>query len=339
MTIQPQSETLTISVVITNYNGKKFLAECIDSVLSQTLKPFEVIVVDNASTDGSQGFLRSAYPDVVLIEMNENSGFARAANVGIRKSTGEFIALLNNDASADKYWLEKMAHALRENKEVGCCASKMLFSWDKKLINNAGIGFTDYGLPYDRGFHVADGEEFAQRQLVFGACGGATLLRRKMLGRIGLFDEDFFLCYDDADLSFRAQLMGYKCLYVADAVVYHAGGATVPYHGKTARFYSCRHFVVLNMKNMPTRIFARRFPVVLWFCFKNTVKSIFEHKDLTNLRGYLSGLGTLNRNLRLRKEIQSRTAVTPQYIQSLMTSKEQMLRETQPRQSNRSASS
>jgi GT2 family glycosyltransferase len=91
--IQPRTETLTISVVITNYNGKKFLADCIDSVLSQTLKPFEVIVVDNASTDGSQEFLRSAYPDVILIEMNENAGFARAANAGILTSTGEFIAL------------------------------------------------------------------------------------------------------------------------------------------------------------------------------------------------------------------------------------------------------
>jgi GT2 family glycosyltransferase len=203
----------------------------------------------------------------------------------------------------------------------------MLFSWDKGIINNAGIGLTDYGLPYDRGFHVADGGEFAHNRLVFGACGGATLLRRSMLDRTGLFDEDFFLCYDDADLSFRAQLMGYKCMYVADAVVYHAGGGTVPYHGKTARFYSCRHFIAVTTKNMPGPILSQRLGAIIWFCLKNAVRSMFEHKDLTNLSGYLSGLATLRRNLKLRKEIQGKAAVTPDHIRSLMVTKEQMLRE------------
>jgi GT2 family glycosyltransferase len=328
MTIRPPSETRSVSVIITNYNGKKFLAECIDSVMAQSLTPSEIIVVDNASTDGSQQFLRDRCPGVKIVEMGENAGFARAANAGIRKSTGEFVALLNNDAFADKDWLNRMVGALENNEQAGFCASKMLFSWNKKLINNAGIGLTDYGLPYDRGFYMEDGDAFAENKLAFGACGGAAVLRRNMLGRVGLLDEDFFLCYDDADLSFRAQLMGYKCLYVADAVVYHAGGATVPYHGKTARFYSCRHFVALNVKNMPTPILRRRFPAMLWFCLKNTLKSIIEHKDLTNLRGYLSGVAQLRRNLLLRKEIQSRASVTPEYVRSLMASKQDMLRET-----------
>ncbi|UCD58995.1 MAG: glycosyltransferase family 2 protein, partial [Candidatus Hydrogenedentota bacterium] len=333
MTIRPHSEAPAVTVVITNYNGRRFLADCIDSVMSQTVKPAEIYVVDNASTDGSTEFLTDTYPDVKLLEMGENAGFARAANAGIRESTGDFIALLNNDAVADRYWLEHLLRRIRGSEEIGFCASKMLFSWNKEMINNAGIGLTDYGLAYDRGLHVADGEAFANDQLVFGACGGATLLRRRMLDRIGLFDEDFFLCYDDADLSFRAQLMGYKCMYVANAVVYHAGGATVPYHGKTSRFHSCRHFIIVMAKNMPGQILLRRFGAISWFCLKNTARSFVEHRDLTNLRGYLSGIAAIKRNLKLRKQIQSRAAVTADYIRSMMVSREQMLRETSARHS------
>ncbi len=324
-------DTSAISVIITNYNGLKFLADCIDSVLSQTLKPAEVLVVDNASTDGSREFLRKQYPGVKLVEMGENAGFARAANAGIRQSTGEFVALLNNDAVADEDWLERLLRPLQADEGVGFCASRMLFLWNKQLVNNAGIGLTDYGLPYDRGFYLPDGQPFAGDRLVFGACGGAAMFRRDMLDRVGLFDEDFFLCYDDADLSFRAQLMGYKCMYVSDAVVYHAGGATVPYHGETARFYSCRHLVAVTTKNMPRRLLLRRIGAIVWFCLKNTAASIVEHRDLTNLRGYLSGLAALRRNLALRKQIQAGAVVTPEYIRSMMTSKKQMLLETAPR--------
>jgi GT2 family glycosyltransferase len=210
----------------------------------------------------------------------------------------------------------------------------MLFAWDRKLINNAGIGLTDYGLAYDRGFCLADGEEFASDRPVFGACGGAVLLRREMLERTGLLDEDFFLCYDDADLSFRAQLMGYKCMYVADAVVYHVGGATVPYLGKIARFNSCRHFIAMIVKNMPRSILLRRLGAITWFCLKNTARSIVQHKDLTTLHGYLSGLASMRRNLKLRRQIQEEAVVTNDYIRSMMVSKEQMQREmtSHPRQ-------
>ncbi|GAB4348356.1 MAG: glycosyltransferase family 2 protein [Candidatus Abyssubacteria bacterium] len=320
-----------ISVVITNYNGKEFLRDCLESVLAQTLRPAEIVMVDNDSADGSRELVEREYPQVKLIRMPENAGFARAANEGIRRSTGEFIALLNNDAVADIHWLEHLVGPLLDDKEIGLCASKMLFLWDKSLINNAGIGLTDYGLPYDRGLYEPDSEAFARSRLVFGACGGAAMLRRAMLERIGLFDEDFFLCYDDADLSFRAQLSGYKCMYVADAVVYHAGGATVPYHGKTARFYSCRHYVQVVVKNMPTEIIARRLGPILWFCLKNTARSVIDYRDLVNLRGYLSGLAALGRALSLRRGIQSRAAVRTDYIRSMMVPKEQMLREIRTR--------
>jgi hypothetical protein len=404
MTIRPRAETPSISVIVTNYNGRKFLADCLDSVLSQTLKPTEIFVVDNASTDGSVEFLKSAYraclinppsppftkggevgdiftkrgegigpaakssfvgaqhaapsvgarravplqdkqagsfekpscqavpkaenPEIKAISMGYNAGFARAANAGIRESTGDFIALLNNDAVADSRWLECLVHPMIESEEIGFCASKMLFLWDKALVNNAGIGITDYGLPYDRGFYCADGPEFARDQLVFGACGGAAMFRRKMLERTGFFDEDFFLCYDDADLSFRAQIMGYKCMYVAEAVVYHAGGATVPYHGQTARFYSCRHFIIVVAKNMPGSILRRRLPAIAWFCAKNSVKSAFQRRDLMNLRGYVAGLTSLCKRFGQRAQTQQAMTVSAGYIRSLMVSKAGMLRET-----------
>ncbi|RJP72659.1 MAG: glycosyltransferase [Candidatus Abyssobacteria bacterium SURF_17] len=326
--VQRNLEIPTISVVVVNYNGRKFLGDCIDSVFSQTLPPAEVLIVDNASTDGSDTFVKEAYPRAKLIPTGENAGFARAANRGIRESTGQFIALLNNDAVADEHWLEWLIRPALADDAIGLCASKMLFSWDKNRMNNAGIGITDYGLPYDRGFHVTNHQAFAADRFVFGACGGAALLRRSMFERTGLFDEDFFLCYDDADLSFRAQLMGYTCMYVANAVVYHAGGATVPYYGGTARFYSCRHYIVLVTKNMPGRLLRRRLGSILWYVAKNTLSSVIQHKDFVNLRGYLSGLAALRRNLVLRRQIQGGIAVPLEYIASLMVSKGQMLQET-----------
>ncbi|MBI5118837.1 glycosyltransferase family 2 protein [Candidatus Poribacteria bacterium] len=421
MTIRPRVEIPSISVVITNYNGRRFLADCLDSVLSQTLKPVEVFVVDNASSDGSAEFLKSVYgaclinppsppfakggklggglskrgdvraglsqkgdaggiiskggdagravskggdsgessakgvsllpsdrnvllppfskggeggfpahtqPEIKLISMGYNAGFARATNAGIRESSGEFIALLNNDAVADSGWLERLTRPMLESEEIGFCASKMLFLWDKTRVNNAGIGITDYGLPYDRGFYCSDGPEYAGDRLVFGACGGAAMFRRKMLERTGLFDEDFFLCYDDADLSFRAQLMGYKCMYGAGAVVYHAGGATVPYHGRTARFYSCRHFIRVVARNMPGPILRQRLPAIAWFCVKNSLRSAIQNRDLTNLRGYAAGFASLCRRFGQRAETQQARTVTVGYIRSLMVSKAQMLRET-----------
>ena len=326
-----RSADTAVSVIITNYNGKKFLPDCINSVLSQTYEPAEIFVVDNDSTDGSIELIREEFPGVKLIEMGENTGFARATNRGIRESSGVYVALLNNDAMAEPQWLENLVRASGEGEAIGFCASKMLFSWNRNLINNAGIELTDYGLPYDRGFYVSDSSAFAENRIVFGACGGAVLFKREMLDRIGLFEEDFFLCYDDADLSFRAQLAGYKCMYVADAVVYHAGGGTVPYQGKTARFYSCRHYVTLLVKNMPGRILLSRLAPIVWFCLKNAAKSILEHRDFINLHGYLSGLASIRRNLKLRRKILAGATTSPSEIRSMMVTKERMLRETAPR--------
>ncbi|MEK9138337.1 MAG: glycosyltransferase family 2 protein, partial [Bacteroidota bacterium] len=216
----------TVSIIIPNWNGVVHLEDCLNAVHRQTLKPFEVIIVDNGSTDGSFEFVQRNYPDVHMIGLSRNFGFAYAVNRGIEAARGEFIGLLNNDVDLDERWLERLATALATNNSLGSTACKMLDFYDRALLDSAGDAMTPFGSPYNRGHGEPDGEQFNRKELVFGACAGAALYRKEVFTQVGLFDEDFVSFFEDIDFSFRAQLAGFQCLYVPEAICYHKRGAT-----------------------------------------------------------------------------------------------------------------
>ena len=207
---------IVISVVVLNYNGRRYLNGCLASLAAQTFRDFEVIVVDNASTDGSVEHLKANFPWVRLVLNRENLGFAGGTNSGIRAAQGEHVLTFNNDAIADDSLLEKLQEPMADAK-VGVCAARMLLSDGR--INSTGICLSRSGAAWDRGMFEPDEGQYEAREEVFGACAGAALYRKKMLDEIGLFDEDFFLYMEDVDLAFRARLAGWRCIYVPEAKV------------------------------------------------------------------------------------------------------------------------
>lgn len=307
----------SVSVVVVNWNGKHLLEACLGSLRRQTWRSFTVAVVDNASTDGSADFVKERFPEVEVIAMPENHGFGSAANEGIRRTQSRYVALLNQDAEADSRWLEELVRALEENPEVGFCASRMLLFHNRSIVDSAGDGYTPLGAPYNIGRGLPNDGRFDRPRKVFGACAGAAMYRRALFEDIGLFDEDFFLIFEDVDLSFRAQLAGYQCLYVPSAIVYHVAGATLPKGGPTHSYYCARNDIVVLLKNMPGALLWQRWPLLVAGLAKRTLGGLVYRDKRATLRGRWAALKQIRVALHKRRQVQHLRRVPPAYIASL----------------------
>lgn len=246
-----------VSVIIINWNGKRFLKDCLDSVLNQTYPNYEIILVDNGSIDGSVEFVEKNYPEVKLIKNEKNLGFAEGNNVGIRKALKnpkiEYVALLNNDMRVDQKWLESLVDA-----QADIAQSQILTSDGK--ISATGILYSRNGLAFDRRSTHYDKEPF-------GASGGAVLYKGEVLEDVGVntefFDKDFFCYSEDVDFSFRARLRGWKVKYAPQSIVYHKGSMTAGRESKFGIYFNHRNNVWVIVKNMPTKLLFKYFWKIL----------------------------------------------------------------------------
>ena len=262
-----------VSAVVVNWNQKLLTERCLKSLQGQTEKNLEIILVDNNSQDGSVEYLKQRFSEIKIIALGENIGFAGGCNRGYEVARGKYLALLNNDAEATTTWLESLLSTIKLDPRVGFCASKMILFDHPDRLDCAG----DYLSPAGTGGKIGHGEastedRYDQPRTVFGACAGAALYKREMLEEIGLFDEDFFVGQEDVDLSFRAQLCGYKCLYVPTAVVHHHLNATLKTNSDTYVYYGHRNLEYVYFINMPLFLLILTFPlhlldVLLSFCF------------------------------------------------------------------------
>jgi GT2 family glycosyltransferase len=250
-----------ISAVILNFNGKRYLEDCLTSVLSQTFRDFEVIIVDNGSSDDSTEYLATHYPWVKVVKNEKNLGFAGGTNSGIRQARGEYILTLNNDTHMHNRFLECLVRVMKSDKSVGMCAPKMLFCDGR--INSTGICLSRSGAAWDRGMSEPDKGQYDIQEEVFGPCAGAALYRREMLEEIGLFDEDFFLYMEDVDLAFRGRLAGWKCFYVPDAKVHHIYGGTTGFGSDLSVYYGNRNHLWYVAKNFPGRLLIKSLPWII----------------------------------------------------------------------------
>jgi GT2 family glycosyltransferase len=255
MTITPIGVS-RVTVVIVNWNGRAHLDECLASLRAQQLRdPFEIVVVDNGSTDGSAALLARHQalpgPSLHVLANGTNRGFAAANNQGIAASASPFVALLNNDTAVEPGWLAALLTVMERDGSIGCCASKILAYQDHAIFDNVGhVVFAD-GLTRGRGRLQVDRGQYERPEEVFCISGCAALLRRRMLDDIGLFDEAFFAYCEDADLGFRAQLRGWRCVYVPAAVVYHKfSAASAPFSAFKALQVE-RNRAWLAVKNLP----------------------------------------------------------------------------------------
>jgi GT2 family glycosyltransferase len=279
-----------ISVIIVNYNGKNFLSDCLISIFRQTYFPFEVIMVDNASDDGSVEYVHQNFPEVKIATQSTNRGFAGGTNAGILRAAGEFILTLNNDTIIASNFIDELAKTMQSDPSVGLCASKMIFPDGK--INSTAICISRSGAAWDRGMGEPDNGQYDMQEEVFGACAGAALYRFSMLEEIGLFDEDFFLYMEDVDLAFRARLSGWKCIYVPTARVIHVHGGTAKTGSDLSVYYGNRNLLWYVVKNFPRRtllifipwIIGRNIAVIPYYFLKNKGRAIFKAK-IDSLKG------------------------------------------------------
>ncbi len=310
----------SFAVVIPNWNGKRFLAVCLDSLRRQTRPDITVIIVDNASSDGSQAFLRARYPEVCLIELPENQGFAGACNIGIAAANCDIIALLNNDTEVDERWADEVVTAFSARPEAGIVASKMLLFDQRDRFHTAGDFFTVDGRAGNRGAWELDTGQYDRGEYVFSACGGAAAYRQSMLAETGALDQDFFFLLEDVDLAWRAQLAGYRVWYEPGAVVYHHLSATGG--GATASYFDGRNGIWLLAKNLPAsllrkyagRILARQIALA-WAA----LKAWRGREARARLRGMLRGLMTLPVALKKRRQAQAMKRVSDEYLDSMLT--------------------
>jgi len=290
-----------VSVVITNFNGKQFLEPCLSSLYRQSASNFEIILVDNGSTDGSTGFVREKFPDVSVIETGKNLGFAGGTNVGIRASRGKFILTLNNDTVTDPQYIDNLTKPMLSDPGLGMCASKMLLP--DGTINSAGICISRSGAALDRGISEIDTGNYQREEDVFGPCAGAALYRRSMLDEIGLFDEDFYLYMEDVDLAFRGRMAGWNCRYIPSAKVFHFLAGTTGKKSDITIFYCNRNLVWNVFKNFPVRTFFLYLP---WILIRNCTDVLYyltHGKGRIVFKAKVSAIGGIIRMLRKRKEI------------------------------------
>ncbi len=308
-----------VSIVIPNWNGLHLLPTCLDSLRRQTFRDFEILVVDNASEDGSVELLEMKYPEVEVIRLERNRFFSGAVNLGVERSNSEIVVLLNNDTEVEPQWLGELITALDENPKAGMAASKMLLLDRRDVLNSAGDCYRRDGVPGNRGVWERDEGQYDAATVVFGACAGAAAYRREMLEEIGLLDEDFVAYCEDVDLNFRAQLAGYRCVFVPKARVYHRLSATGG--GPLASYLCGRNFINVIVKDMPTGLMKRYWPRILGAQLgyvKQSLRHFREPAARARLRGQFAAIFALPAMLAKRKAVQAARKVSDEYIDSVL---------------------
>jgi GT2 family glycosyltransferase len=302
-----------IDVIIPNYNGASYLPTCLNALRRQTRRDFCVVVIDDGSTDESRELLTRLYPEVQVIAMPRNSGFAAAANAAFHATGGDFVVLLNNDTEAQPRWLEHLIGALDRYPEYAFAASKLMLFDRRDHIHSAGDYYRADGVPGNRGVWERDSARYNVMEEVFGPCAGAAAYRRAALEELAeddrVFDEDLVMYCEDVDLNLRARLRGLRTIYVPRAIVYHRLSATGG--GSLASYYCGRNFILVWAKNMPGDLIRRFWPALLRAQLGFAVSALWhvrEEAARARLRGQLAGLLALPQFVRKRARRAAGTA-------------------------------
>lgn len=278
-----------VTVVIPNYNGIKYIRDCMDSLRKQEGIPFDLLVVDNGSEDGSLEVLQEEYTEARVIALEENTGFCHAVNLGIQNSNTPYVILLNNDTVVKPGFVEALVKTIEESERIFSVSSMMLSMTDENIIDDAGDGYSMFGWAYARGKGKI-AVRYEKRAEIFAACGGAAIYRKEVFGKIGYFDENHFAYLEDIDIGYRARIYGYRNVYEPAAKVVHAGSATSGsrYNEFKTKLSSANNAYMIA-KNMPFLQWLFNFPfLLLGFLVK---LSFFTLKKMGKLyvKGYWKG--------------------------------------------------
>jgi GT2 family glycosyltransferase len=322
-----QSQRPLVSVIIPNFNGAAYLERCLASLARQTYEDVEVIIVDNASSDGSVELIRRVAPDARLLLQTQNLGFAGGLNAGIQAASGEIIAVLNNDTEVSPTWLAACAAAFDRYPEAGFLACRILEFSQRDVLYSAGDCFLRGGIGYRRGQEQRDRPAYHMDCPVFSACGCAALYRKALLHELGGFDRNFFAYLEDVDLGLRLQAAGYMGFYIGSAEVYHLGGGTSggEFSALSVRLRT-RNAILLLLKNMPAWILLRCSPMIILTQIFWLGRTLTHGKMIGYLAGWTDILRRLPEIWRCRRQIQKKIGRFAERIWHAIRDSENMAR-------------
>ena len=285
-----------VTVVIPNFNGKKYLEDCLRSIAKQSFEDIHIVVVDDGSTDGSPDYIRAHFPAVELIELGGNTGFANAVNVGIKSTDSEYVFLLNNDTICDDKAVESLVRIMDNKKKLFSAQAKMLKIQDPHDIDDSGDLYCALGWAFSPG-KDKDNRHFSRRESVTSACAGAAMYRSEYFEQVGYFDEAHFCYLEDVDIGYRARLKGYANIMEPRAIVYHAGSATSGSRYNEFKVeLTAGNNLYLIYKNMPAFQIAINFPLILLGILIKHVFYVRKGLGKAHVRGLASGLKKIRQN-------------------------------------------
>jgi GT2 family glycosyltransferase len=308
-----------LTVAIATYNGRHLLATLLPSLAAQTFRDHHVVVVDDASSDGTPDWLKENWPEVEVIVHGVNRGVTVTLNDCLRSAHSELVALINNDIELDRNCLAELVSALDAHPDAGSAAAKLVDFYDRGLLDGTGDVYEWSGEANRRGHGERDVGQYEREQPVFGACGGAAIYRRSALETVGLLDEDFFAYYEDVDWSFRALLLGYSSWYAPRAIAYHIGGATLGNDVSDFMLYQARRnalFVVL--KNYPLPALLRRGHTLALALAHHLVWAMQTDRVGVTLRAWRDALRAVPTLLRKRRQIQRGRVVRTEDLEKVI---------------------
>ena len=281
---------MNVSIVIPNYNGEKYLRECVEAVNAQTLKDIELVIVDNGSTDLSLDIVKELRPDARIIKLDKNYGFSRAVNEGIRAAFAPYVILLNNDTRVLPDFAGELYNAIRSDKGIFSVNAKMLQMYNPHLIDSAGDMYCCLGWAYARGKDKPE-TRYGKRTDIFSSCAGAAIYRKSVFDVIGYFDEAHFAYLEDIDVGYRARIKGYRNVYEPRAVVYHAGsGMSGSRYNEFKISLSSRNNVYVAYKNMPLVQLLLNLPFLIVGFLVKTVFFVRKGEGATYVKGIMKGI-------------------------------------------------
>lgn len=285
-----ETDKIRVSIVIPNYNGIEFISNCLKSLENQTYPYFQVIVMDNASTDGSQKLILKEFNYVILIQLDKNYGFCKAVNEGIKISNTKYVILLNNDTVVDKHFVEELVKVIEKSPKTFSCSAKMLQLNQKELIDDAGDFYCALGWAFARG-KSKSAAKYNQNTEIFASCAGAAIYRKAIFERLGYFDEAHFAYLEDIDIGYRAKIHGFRNEFAAKSIVYHAGsGSSGSRYNEFKVKLASRNSIYLIYKNMPMIQIILNFPLLLTGIILKTIFFTRKGFGTTYINGIKKGI-------------------------------------------------
>ncbi|MCC6931983.1 MAG: glycosyltransferase family 2 protein [Deltaproteobacteria bacterium] len=312
---------LNISFIILIWKDIYLLEHCLQYLSSQTFKDFDIIIIDNGSHDDAIIKLPFQWSnlDISIKYFSTNLGFATANNIGANLAKGKWIALLNADAFPEPDWLEKLIQAAEQNPEYVTFSSRQVQYNQPKKLDGAGDAYHVSGLAWRNAFNLPADKNGLEQKETFSACAAAALYSREAFLRVGGFDEDYFSYFEDVDLGFRLRLLGEKCLYVPEAVVYHVGSASTGKRSDFSVYYGYRNMIWTFFKNMPTPLFWLFLPLhiisVIFFIFYFSLRG--QGKAI--LKSVFDAIRGLPKVFQKRKMVQNSIKIKPRELLRVMS--------------------